>query len=432
MITSDTFQTSLWMSTAVSPPRTKMLTENLKTQVAIIGAGFTGLSAALHLRELGYDVVVLEAKEIGFGASGRNGGQVNPGLKISPNQLAKKFGKEKALQVFKATEESADFVFDLVKKYNLNCELDRTGFLYASESKNMLTKTYSRYSWLRNQDINVEMLSAKETADRIGHNIYRGSLFDPRGGALQPLSYVRELGSAVLLTGGKVYTDSPTISVKKFNEKWCVTTPEGLVNAEQVLFCTNAYSDMLKGITLWPKLAQSIVPLYSFQVATKPLSDNLRKTILPAGHTVSNTRRLMLYYRFDKQGRFMVGGRGSGEDKQDIAGFKHLISKVGELFPSLKNHEIDFYWGGRVAITTDGLPHIHNPAAGIFAGLGLNGRGIAMGTLLGKWLALAVAGSLPNEALPFSDIKPIRFHRWRATGVSIATQFKAIQDQFKI
>ena len=105
---------------------------------------------------------------------------------------------------------------------------------------------------------------------------------------------------------------------------------------------------------------------------------------------------------------------------------------MGELFPTLKNHEIDFYWGGRVAITTDGLPHIHNPVVGIFAGLGLNGRGVAMGTLLGKWLALAVAGSLPNEALPFSDIKTIPFHRWRATGVSIVTQFKSIQDQFKI
>lgn len=432
MIASDTFQTSLWMSTAVSPPRTKMLTANLKTQVAIIGAGFTGLSAALHLRELGYDVVVLEAKEIGFGASGRNGGQVNPGLKIAPDQLAKKFGTEKALQIFKATEKSADFVFDLVKKYKLNCELERTGFLYASENKNMLTKTQSRFSWLKSQGIKAEMLDAKETADRVGHNIYCGSLFDPRGGAVHPLSYVRELGSAVLSNGGEIYTDSPVTSVKKINENWCLTTLNGLVEAEQVLFCTNAYTDMLKGITLWPKLAQSIVPLYSFQVATKPLSDNLRKTILPAGHTVSNTRRLMLYYRFDKQGRFMVGGRGSGEDKQDITGFKHLISKVGELFPTLKNHEIDFYWGGRVAITTDGLPHIHNPVVGIFAGLGLNGRGVAMGTLLGKWLALAVAGSLPNEALPFSDIKTIPFHRWRATGVSIVTQFKSIQDQFKI
>ena len=124
MIASDTFQTSLWMSTAVSPPRTKMLTANLKTQVAIIGAGFTGLSAALHLRELGYDVVVLEAKEIGFGASGRNGGQVNPGLKIAPDQLAKKFGTEKALQIFKVTEKSADFVFDLVKVFCISSKLD--------------------------------------------------------------------------------------------------------------------------------------------------------------------------------------------------------------------------------------------------------------------------------------------------------------------
>ena len=170
----------------------------------------------------------------------------------------------------------------------------------------MLTKTQSRFSWLKSQGIKAEMLDAKETADRVGHNIYCGSLFDPRGGAVHPLSYVRELGSAVLSNGGEIYTDSPVTSVKKINENWCLTTLNGLVEAEQILFCTNAYTDMLKGITLWPKLAQSIVPLYSFQVATKPLSDNLRKTILPAGHTVSNTRRLMLYYRFDKQGRFIA------------------------------------------------------------------------------------------------------------------------------
>jgi glycine/D-amino acid oxidase-like deaminating enzyme len=219
MITSDTFQTSLWMSTALPPPETKTLTENLNTQVVVVGAGFTGLSAALHLRELGYEVVVLEAKEIGFGASGRNGGQVISGLKIDPNALVKRFGNEKASQIFCATESSADLVFNLVKKYKLSCELKRTGLLYASENSSMLDKSRSRVNWLNNQGIGAEMLGASETASRIGHHIYTGSMYDPRGGALNPLSYVRELASAALSNGAQIYTDSAAETLKRSGEK---------------------------------------------------------------------------------------------------------------------------------------------------------------------------------------------------------------------
>ena len=293
MVTSDTFQTSLWMSTAVSPPETKILTQPLDTQVVVVGAGFAGLSAALHLRELGCEVVVLEAKEIGFGASGRNGGQVISGLKIDPHALVKKFGNETASQIFCATERSADLVFNLVKKYKLRCELKRTGLIYASENSSMLDKSRSRVEWLNNQGIGAEMLSASETASRIGHHIYTGSMYDPRGGALNPLSYVRELASATLSKGAQIYTDSAAVTLERVGEKWRVETKEGSVNADKVILCTNAYTNLENGKSLWPTLAQSIVPLYSFQVATKPLSDNLRKVILPGGHTVSNTRRLL-------------------------------------------------------------------------------------------------------------------------------------------
>lgn len=432
MVTSDTFQTSLWMSTAVSPPETKILTQPLDTQVVVVGAGFTGLSAALHLRELGCEVVVLEAKEIGFGASGGNGGQVISGLKIDPHALVKKFGNETASQIFCATERSADLVFNLVKKYKLRCELKRTGLIYASENSSMLDKSRLRVEWLNNQGIGAEMFNASETASRIGHHIYTGSMYDPRGGALNPLSYVRELASAALSKGAQIYTDSAAVTLERVGEKWRVETKEGSVNADKVILCTNAYTNLENGKSLWPTLAQSIVPLYSFQVATKPLSDNLRKVILPGGHTVSNTRRLMLYYRFDETGRFVLGGRGSGRDKQNIRGYKHLIHKVSELFPTLKNHEIEFFWGGKVAITTDAIPHIHNPAKGIYAGLGFNGRGVAMSTLFGKWLAMATTASLPSEALPFSKINPIPFHSLRGIGVSLVTRFKFFQDMFKL
>ena len=204
MTIQDTFKTSLWMHTAVPAPDTKKLNINCSTEVVIVGAGFTGLSAALHLSEMGCKVTVLEAEEIGFGASGRNGGQVNPGLKIDPDVLLNRFGVKKASHIFSATESSADFVFDLVKRYNLNCELKRTGFIYASENKNMLNKSRLRVEWLKKIGVKAKLLDANETAERIGHQIYSGSIYDPRGGALNPLSYVRELASAALTKGVKI------------------------------------------------------------------------------------------------------------------------------------------------------------------------------------------------------------------------------------
>ena len=201
MTIQDTFKTSLWMHTAVPAPDTKKLNINCSTEVVIVGAGFTGLSAALHLSEMGSKVTVLEAEEIGFGASGRNGGQVNPGLKIDPDVLLNRFGAKKASHIFSATESRADFVFDLVKRYNLNCELKRTGFIYASENKNMLNKSRLRLEWLKKIGVEAKLLDANETAERIGHQIYSGSIYDPRGGALNPLSFVRELASAALTKG---------------------------------------------------------------------------------------------------------------------------------------------------------------------------------------------------------------------------------------
>ena len=423
---------SLWSKTAVPQPKTEKLNKNLETEYAIIGAGFTGISAALHLVELGKKVIVLEAKDIGHGGSGRNGGQVNPGLKISPKDLEKKFGHKIAKNIFRSTENSADFVFKLVKKYQLKCNLRRTGFIYASESKKMLYQTEKRYKWLQDEKIDVEMLDAKETSQRVGHDIYCGSMFDPRGGSLQPLSYVRELARTTLSKGASIYTNTPVTQIKKINNKWELISNEGKIKAKKVLICTNAYSDMIGNNALWQELSSSIVPVYSFQVATEPIHDDLKKTILPSCHTVSNTRRLMLYYSYDHQNRFIMGGRGNARDKTNIESYRHLINKVSELFPSLINHKIEYYWSGKVAITTDGMPHIHNPAKGIYAGIGLNGRGVAMGTLLGKWLANAAMEKMPEDAIPFTKIQPIPFHRWHSVGVNIATKFKYLQDKLGI
>ncbi len=424
---------SLWASTAIAAPATTRLQGDLAADCVVVGAGFTGLSAALHLAEAGRSVVVLEAADIGFGGSGRNGGQVNPGLKLGPAELARQLGKPRAEAVFRATETSVDLVFELVRRHQLDCHLERTGFLYASTSRAMLARTKIRHDWLRKAGIDAAMLDADETARRVGHQTYCGSLFDPRGGALQPLSFARELARVGIKNGVQLFTQSSVNGIKAAANRWQVRTANGTVTANTVLLCTNAYTDFGGAETLWPRLARTIVPVFSFQVATKPLGDDLRRTILPGGHTVSNTWRLPLYYRYDHGGRLLMGGRGTAGDSDDIREFGHLIAKVSELFPVLRHPEIDFHWSGKVAITPDGLPHIHNPAPAMYAGLGFNGRGVAMGTLLGQWLSVAaMTGQLPTDALPLTPIRPIPLHRWRRAGINIAIQIKELQDRLGI
>ena len=423
---------SLWANTATPAPQTDELKGNQEAEIVIVGGGFTGLSSALHLAELGKNVIVLEACDIGFGASGRNGGQVNPGLKLGPDQLAKIFGRERAKSIFKETEQSADLVFDLVEKHGIDCHLTRSGFLFASESKKALAASTARVRWLNEAGISAEMLDTEETARRIGNSIYRGALYDPRGGALQPLSYARGLAKAAIQYGAQVFTNSAVTQIQRDNDQWLLKTRSGSVKANTVLLCTNGYSDFAGSETLWSGLSRSVIPVYSFQIATKPLGDNIQKTIIPSGHTVSDTRKLMFYYRYDHQGRLLIGGRGSMNDRTDIEGYTHLIRKVSELFPQLQSPEVEFFWGGKIAITMDGLPHIHNLAPGVFAGLGFNGRGVAMASLMGKWLAEGVTNGFSENCLPASTLKPIPFHRWRKPAIHLAKIGKALQDRLGV
>ncbi|MDX1575572.1 MAG: FAD-binding oxidoreductase, partial [Kiloniellales bacterium] len=412
--TSPELPPSLWAATAAPGPPTPPLVGPVEADVAVIGGGFTGLSAALHLAEAGKRVVLLEQAEPGWGASGRNGGQVNPGWKVLPSEIKRRHGAERGERIARMAHGTCDLVFELIDRFGISCEALRPGFLQAAYGHHGRA---AQENWAREWSAygaEVELLDRDDFATLIGTDAYDGGLCDARGGNIQPLSYARGLAEAAAGQGAALYGGSPATGVERKGTGWQVTTPEGRVSAEQLVIGTNGYTD-----DLWPGLKETVVPVPSFIVASRPLSQNLAKSILPGRHAVSETRRVLFYFRMDRDDRFVFGGRGKlfdSVDHKDGRPMDHLKAEARRLYPQLADTQWDFSWGGYVAVTREHTPRLMRLAPGAFAGLGYNGRGVAMATMMGKQLALAVLGEDP--AMEIEELRPIPFHGLRQIGVS--------------
>jgi glycine/D-amino acid oxidase-like deaminating enzyme len=272
----------------------------------------------------------------------------------------------------------------------------------------------------------VRLLDADEVRARIGGGDYVGAFFDRRGGTLNPLSYARGLAHAATAAGAKIHGDSPVVSLDRSGQRWRVSTAKGTVTADHAVLCTNGYTD-----SLWPGLAETVIPVLSSVVATEPLSDNLRKVILPGREGVSETRRVLNWFSIDRQGRLVFGGRANQEESDNPQAFDAVLARLKFMMPILGEPRIQFRWAGNVAITTDHVPHLNELAPNLYAGLGYNGRGVAMSTMMGKLLAERVAGAREEDIpLPATPIERIPFHGWRATGIALAIGWKRLQDRF--
>ena len=258
---------SLWSATAPAGPALTALSAARRAQVVIVGAGYTGLSAALHLAIAGRDVVVLEALEVGECASGLNGGQVIPGLKHDPDTLEELFGPELGARLVSTAATAADLVFELVARHGIECQSTRAGWIQPATSQQALTQLAARAQQWQRRGAAVEMLSREAVAALTGSPRYCGGLLDRRGGKVQPLALVRGLARAVLGAGGQVFTRSPAIRLVRVGSDWRIDTPQGSVTSQTVILATNAYTDGLAGA-----LRRTLIRVPSFQVATQPLS----------------------------------------------------------------------------------------------------------------------------------------------------------------
>lgn len=391
----------LWERTAPPPPGTTALDQDVQVDVAVVGAGYTGLSAALHLAEGGAKVAVLEAVEIGFGGSGRNVGLVNAGMWVMPDEIPAVLGETYGERVLDILGAAPSVVFELVKRLGIACEAERQGTLHCAVGNRGLAELKERARQWQARGAPVHLLDAKETASKTGTSAYTASLLDERAGTIQPLAYVRGLAAAAIAAGADIYTSSPVVAAEDESATWLLRTQCGAVRAKSVVLATNAYTS-----NIWPAIRAELVHLPYFNLATKPLGDNLRRSILPDRQGAWDTREVLSSFRFDQQGRLVFGSvgalRGLGVKIHRDWGQRALT----KLFPQLKGVGFETEWYGKIGMTVDNLPRFHRLGRNVVSFSGYNGRGIAPGTVFGRCLAQLLLGSISEDDLPLPVSKP--------------------------
>ena len=396
---------NLYRDTAEPAAATPPLDGDIRADVAVVGGGFTGLSTALHLAEQGAQVVLLEAEEPGWGASGRNGGQVNPGLKHDPDTVERDFGQDLGRRMNALAGAAPQYLFDLIQRHGISCEARRNGTLRAATAPKHAAAVRVTVEQLRQRQAPVELLSGKELADMTGTDRYQVALFDPRGGDLNPLSYARGLARAAIEAGAAVHGRTRAMTLRRQGELWQVTTPSGTVTAPQVVLATNGYTD-----DLWPALRRSVVPVFGAIAATAPLPDSVARAVMPSRAVLYESGAITVYYRVDGGGRLLIGGRGPQTEISSTAPLSHLLNYAHKLWPALKDVTWTHAWGGRLAMTQDSYSHWHEPAKGVMACLAYNGRGVAMATTMGALVAKRILDPAAPCDMPITDLKPIPMH----------------------
>jgi len=417
---------SLWAATAIPGATLMPLRDNVSADVAIIGAGFTGLSAAIELAELGLSSVVIEAGEPGWGASGRNNGQVIAGLKQDPNIVESVWPGKTGERLVRFGSEAPGKVFDLIHRHGIDCAAVNKGWIQPAYTRKGEAAVLRRAKAWREREIDTQIIEGSALHDLLGTRKYHIGWLDPRGGSVQPLSYARGLAHAAVTLGVRVFDRTISTGIVHTPAGFEVSTGEGMVKAKHVIVATGAYAE-----TLVPGLRRSFVPVRTAQVATRKLCEAMRSAILPMGYVASDTRELLTSFRLSPDGRLVMGGSGATAGLSHAGVVPHLHKAGVDLFGHLGKLEWEFAWSGYFAVTTDHLPHVHEPMPNLHVAAGCNGRGIAVSTAMGIELARRINGASGAElSIPVSEIRGVTFHEFRALGVAVATRYKRLQDRF--
>lgn len=415
---------SLWNATSENTCGAPELTQEVEADVCIIGGGIAGLSTALHSAEAGLSVVVVEAQTPGWGGSGRNGGQVLPGLKEPPREVEGHFG-EMGKRMTRVSGAAPDLVFELIEKHGIKCGAVRKGWIHAASASGVNGARDRAQQW-RDRGADVRDLDERQTREMLGGGDYSGALWDMRGGGVHPLDYSIGLAQAAMAAGVRIFGHSP-VERLAHDDGWKVTTAQGSVTAKSVAICTNAYSGPLHDT-----VRKNIVPVCTIQVATDPLPDTVLPSILPCGQVVSDTLQRLLYFRQDAHGRFLIGGAGAYSDAGLKKTYAELKANVSRMFPQLNGLEWRFSWGGDCAVTVDHLPHLAELAPGLHTVNGFNGRGVAFATMMGKILSQRLAGAAAEDLdFPTLPLRTIPLHRFHRYGVDAALLLAKITDSLR-
>lgn len=399
------------------------------SDVAIVGGGLTGLSAGLHAAEAGRSVTVLEAHQPGWGASGRNGGQLNPGLKYDPSWLIEKLGEERGGILVDLAWSSVDRLAEIVARTGIDCGLRRNGTIRAAVKSADIEAVRASQRDMKARGMPVEWLDRTDLSKLVGHDRYQGGFLDRRGGDLDPLRLSTGLAGAAHAAGARIHGDSRVVSLRRDGDCWILETRSGsTLKARRVLVCCNGYTD-----GLIPGLRQSLVPVFSSVLASNPLPADMKQSVMPGRQSLYESGLVVVYYRVDHKNRLIIGGRGPMRSISSPDVLTSIADHAKQLWPELKEVGWQTAWNGRVAVTKDYLPHFHELGEGLYTLYGYNGRGVALSMALGAPLASLLAGKIAAHDLPIpvSNMQRIAMHFMWPIGVHTAIALSRLKERFR-
>ncbi len=393
-----------WLTTTEVPVPTPRPLPG-RADVAIIGAGFTGLSAARTLAKRGATVAVLESETIGWGASSRNGGMVLTGLKLGVNQLISKYGRDITRRMYAASLETIDCVEQIVREENIDCDFARCGHLEVA-CKQKHFEDYARQAEVIATEFNhrLRVVQKNDLPAEIGSTIYHGGMVDEISAGLNPARYIAGLAQAAMKSGAEIFEHTRVEALKREVNKgesgWKITTSRGLLWAREVFVATSGYTGKAT-----PALQKKIIPIGSFIITTEILPEALARELSPRNRMIYDSKNYLYYYRLTPDRRMLFGGRAAffPESAQTITRSAEILRHgMIDVYPQLRHTKIDYVWGGTLDFTFDIMPHA-GQLDGLYYAVGYAGHGVAMATYQGKKMAELIAGEKPEN--PFIGIE---------------------------
>jgi len=383
---------SYYAATVTEQVSAPALTDDSAAHVCVIGGGFAGISAALHLAKQGIEVTLLEQSKLAWGASGRNGGQVHVGLRRDQEWLEKQLGAADARRLWDLALDARAHLDSMIQAYGIQCDF-RSGLLHADHKRGYSADTRRHVDYLRDRYgyPDIRYVDQAEVRTLVATEDYFSGSFDARGGHLHPLNYALGLARAARSHGARLHEDSEVLAVEPRGTDWIVRTRRAQVRANRVLLACNGY---LRGIA--PEVEKRVMPINNFIAVTEPLGEERARSIIRDGIAVSDSRFVVNYFRMTPDHRLLFGG---GENYRyrfptDIKAFvrKHAL----RIFPQLHPVRFDFGWGGTLAITPTRMPFIREIRPGFYNASGFSGLGVLLAPYCGRIVADAIAGQRAN------------------------------------
>jgi gamma-glutamylputrescine oxidase len=427
-MTHTAYPESFYAASANPVPERPALQGDVETDVCVIGAGYTGLSTAISLLENGFKVCIVEAAKVGFGASGRNGGQIVNSYSRDIDVIERTVGPKQAQLLGQMAFEGGRIIRERIAKYNIKCDL-KDGGVFAAFTKKQLGHLESQKKlWERYGHTQLELLDAKRIGEVVGSENYIGGLLDMSGGHIHPLNLALGEAAAVESLGGVIYEQSPAIRIER-GANPVVHTEKGRVKAKFIVVAGNAYLG-----NLVPELAAKTMPCGSQVIATEPLTAELAKSLLPQDYCVEDCNYLLDYFRLTGDNRLIYGG-GVVYGARDPANIEAIIRPMMlKTFPQLKDVKIDFAWTGNFLLTLSRLPQVGRIGDNIYYSQGCSGHGVTFTHLAGKVLGEALRGQaerfdafagLPHYPFPGGQLMRVPFP-------AIGAWYYALRDKFGI